>query len=72
MFRIAFQTKGAFWVVQLLQYGFFWTTVADSDNKPLEFETYDSARDYCNTQGIPKAYEEQGNYVRHVMNGGRQ
>jgi len=54
MFRYAFNPYSCQWEIQLLRWGFFWTTL-----RGIRFEYLTDAETYTNQVGIDTKYQEQ-------------
>lgn len=67
MYRIIFNTHNCVWVIQLVKFGFVWTTL-----KGQEFADYDTAVGYVKTVGLDKVYRDYaGSNLHHFLDGAR-
>lgn len=75
MFRIHFNPVLGRFVIQVSQYGFFWTTIKCLNEKndgiaENSFETYDASICHIKTIGLDKLYEDRSvNRYRAHMKG---
>ena len=60
MYRINFDPEQATFVIQIIQWGFLWVTVATDK----EFRTFDEARSHVNAIGLDKLYQDRSENVR--------
>ena len=65
VYRLHFEAKGGFWVVQFQRHFLWWSSVrrlisGPAGEKPVDevltFDTLKDAEDYCAARGIDKAY----------------
>lgn len=64
MYRIHFDPKKGFWVVQFLRWGFFWVSVKEAallKNIPVpkSFPDFDAALHYVEEKGITRVYRDR-------------
>lgn len=68
IYRIHFEAKGAYWCIQMLKYGVFWTTVMRPtsglrgqvlDLEPITFDTFKETEDYVDSIGLSEAYDRR-------------
>jgi hypothetical protein len=58
MYRIRFETKGAFWVIELAVFhGMYWKRIHIKE-QPLSFETLGEARSFVVQRGISLIYKD--------------
>lgn len=55
MFRIHFNSRGAFWCLQFSRFGLFWVTMR-KHGEVIKFDTHDDADQYVIDRGIEAAY----------------
>jgi hypothetical protein len=67
MYRIHFDHRTGMFVIQVLYWGLFWTTVRSADNEGLSFKTFSEATKHVTAVGLDQLYQNKSINTRQIQ-----